>query len=468
MMRKFRNNKGVTLVALAIAVAIIMILTNVVVYNAIDGLRTNKLGNLQADIENLRDKVSNYYSKYGAIPADTSIEYTNISNLSSVIGATDTGKFYVIDLAAMENVTLNYGRDYEKIRNKDVTTKSEINNLTDLYIINFDSHNVFYVAGIEVDGKMYYTDYTEDHKDTVPVTIHGNQEYKDENGDIAIIPEGFEVSDKEDEQTIENGLVIKDESGNEFVWVPVENPIASSETEGTTTKAMAIQKENNYVGLIYTFYNATSSVISRCTEGEFGEPIVISGDSNNGITKDSFQEEYNGMIESVKKHNGFYVGRYELGLDVNNNPMSKKAGSEVTTADASNSNTKTWYGLYSKSKEYAKKDENKSVVSSMMWESQYNAILNWIQTSGIRVDLADSSKTNNSYITGTVESDLTNNIYDIYGCHYEWTLGAINSDKRKIYCGAAYNDFAPSLGLGEYKPTDNYNSFSTHMTLYIK
>lgn len=172
MMKKIKNNKGVTLVSLAIAVAIIMILTNVIVYNAIDGLRANKLANLQTDIENLRDKVSNYYAQNGAIPADTSIEYTNIGNLSSVIGATDTGKFYVIDLAAMENVTLNYGRDYEKIRNKEVTTQSEINNLTDLYIINFDSHNVFYVAGIEVDGEMYYTDYTEDDKDTVPVTIH--------------------------------------------------------------------------------------------------------------------------------------------------------------------------------------------------------------------------------------------------------------------------------------------------------
>lgn len=172
MMKKIKNNKGVTLVSLAIAVAIIMILTNVIVYNAIDGLRANKLANLQTDIENLRDKVSNYYAQNGAIPADTSIEYTNIGNLSSVIGATDTGKFYVIDLAAMENVTLNYGRDYEKIRNKEVTTQSEINNLTDLYIINFDSHNVFYVAGIEVDGEMYYTDYTEDDKDTVPVTLY--------------------------------------------------------------------------------------------------------------------------------------------------------------------------------------------------------------------------------------------------------------------------------------------------------
>lgn len=173
MMKKFKNNKGVTLVALAIAVAVIMILTNVIVYNAIDGLRANKLRNLQTDIENLRDKVSNYYAQYGAIPVK--YKYTNTDNINkidSISSATDTGEFYVIDLAAMENVTLNYGRDYEKIRNKEVTTQSQINNLTDLYIINFDSHNVFYVEGIEVDGKMYYTDYTEEDKDTVPVTIH--------------------------------------------------------------------------------------------------------------------------------------------------------------------------------------------------------------------------------------------------------------------------------------------------------
>ena len=63
MMKKFKNNKGVTLVALAIAVAVIMILTNVIVYNAIDGLRANKLRNLQTDIENLRDKsIINVYN----------------------------------------------------------------------------------------------------------------------------------------------------------------------------------------------------------------------------------------------------------------------------------------------------------------------------------------------------------------------------------------------------------------------
>ena len=44
-----------------------------------------------------------------------------------------------------------------------------------------------------------------------------NEEYIDSNGDKAIIPKGFAVSK---ENIIEDGLVILDAKGNEFVWVP--------------------------------------------------------------------------------------------------------------------------------------------------------------------------------------------------------------------------------------------------------
>ena len=172
MKKVLKRERGITLVALVITVAIILILTNVVIYNAADSIRSTKLQNMQADIENLRDKVSNYYSQYGMIPANTNIEYTNTSNINSISQATDTGPFYVIDLAAMENVTLNYGKDYEKIRNGEATTQEQINKLTDLYIINADSHNIFYVAGIEIDGEIFYTDYSAEDADKVAVEIH--------------------------------------------------------------------------------------------------------------------------------------------------------------------------------------------------------------------------------------------------------------------------------------------------------
>ena len=118
-----KENKGVNLISLTIAVTVILILTGIIIVNSVSSLKSNKLRNMQADIDNLRDKVSNYYSQYGEIPADRNIEYTNTSHINSISDAVDTGDFYVINLAAMENVTLNYGKDYEKIRNGEATTE---------------------------------------------------------------------------------------------------------------------------------------------------------------------------------------------------------------------------------------------------------------------------------------------------------------------------------------------------------
>lgn len=172
MKNLIKKSRGVTLISLVVTVTVILIMTNIVVFNVADSVRTTKLSNMQADIENLRDKVSAYYTEYGMIPADTSIEYTNTNHITSISRATDIGPFYVIDLEAMENITLNYGKDYEKIRNGEAKTQEEINQLRDLYIINSTSHNVFYVDGIKTDSATYYTDYSAKDADKVPVSMH--------------------------------------------------------------------------------------------------------------------------------------------------------------------------------------------------------------------------------------------------------------------------------------------------------
>ena len=45
--------------------------------------------------------------------------------------------------------------------------------------------------------------------------------YIDQYGNKATIPEGFKVSINSTEDDINEGLVIKDDEGNEFVWIPV-------------------------------------------------------------------------------------------------------------------------------------------------------------------------------------------------------------------------------------------------------
>ena len=108
-----KTNKGVTVVTLTITVIIILIITGILIYNANDNVYIKRLTNMYNDISNLRDKVSEYYQEYGAIP--TIGETYNANLPSKVIGANDTGDFYVIDLEKLEGLTLNYGQEYEKI-----------------------------------------------------------------------------------------------------------------------------------------------------------------------------------------------------------------------------------------------------------------------------------------------------------------------------------------------------------------
>ena len=191
---------------------------------------------------------------------------------------------------------------------------------------------------------------------------------------------------------------------------------------------MALKVGENYRGLLYDFTDNGSTVKSGCTTTTSGysEPTLVSSDSSNGVT--DLQSEYNKMITSVSKYYGFYIGRYELGLDGSNNPTSKKAENGIITADASNSETESWYGLYTKCKEYAPEEETKSVVSSMTWGSQYDAMMNWMQKNGINVNAEGNRNTNTT--TGTSETDILKNIYDLYGCHREWTSEANSINNR--------------------------------------
>lgn len=301
--------------------------------------------------------------------------------------------------------------------------------------------------------------------------LEKNEEYTDEDGNVAIIPAGFMIVPENEK--INDGLVIQDENGNEFVWIPVETAVANNEENGTNNKAMAVKTENDYKGLLYEFSENGSEVITGCTTSidNAHEPDILSTydndiNYNNGLfTKDSLQQEYNKMIESVEKYHGFYISRYELGLE-ETTPVSKdtSTNTDVTTADASNSETYTWYGLYSKCKEFAPKSSNKSVVSSMVWGSQYDAMLNWMKKQGEAVEKENDEKTNTSKKTGNNPNDIIRNIYDIYGCHGDWTLSAVSNNLRGYYGG--YN--VSPANIEGTNPTEADVNMSTRISLYIK
>ena len=280
------------------------------------------------------------------------------------------------------------------------------------------------------------------------------------NGQVAWIPEGFAVGVSSTIDEISEGLVITDaideehkSIGNEFVWIPVSSisEIANA-TTGTDSNG-----NQNYQGKLYDFTSTGATEKTGYGQGtnSYKEPDIVSDhDGNteknyldiiNGILGTTYsssytstfladmQKDYNAMIKSAEEYGGFYIGRYEMSKSSSNTAQSKK-NSVALTADNDNTNVdmngNRWYGLYAYGKKYTNTAD--SVVSSMVWGSQYDAMMRWMQDNGVDVTDNIGNNLNTGTTTGTSGTDIINNIYDIYGCHYEWTLEAYDTDGRVV------------------------------------
>ena len=261
MKKYIKQEKGVTLVALAMIVIILIMITTMLVFNAKDSIYIKNLYELKNDISNLRDKVSEYYNEYGKIPA--SVEYAgDVESLGSVLNNKEKSVnsiFYVLDLQAMKGISLNYGKDYEYVKN----TIDPVTDYEDIYIINNITHNIFYVGGIKVkEGdttKMYYTDYTE------PDNTFIDFRYVDG----VKIPDGYyfigktEVDGKEmpvisankDEEIIEGQV-------SQYIWTEQENKIENLpdgiQLESTQSEEEFVNSVNKFKGY---FKNSENKVV---------------------------------------------------------------------------------------------------------------------------------------------------------------------------------------------------------------
>ena len=386
MKKFFQNQKGINLISLTITVLVILILTNIVIYNVRGNLKTQNIKSLQADISNLREKISTYYSQYGGIP--TNKEYTNTGKIDVISPAVDTGKFYVIDLSVLDNLTLNYGRDYEKIKNGEVT---DVNTLSDLYIINEDSHNIFYVEGITLDNQTFYTDYTVNDVDTEAVDLKYVDNVK--------IPDGFYYVGG----TKEKGLVISDvkgddldnsKKGNQFVWIPVEN-------------SLDYKRNINYYD---------TNILEKVT-------------SDTNYLPDGIGDEESAVIDA----RGFFVSRFEAGVE-NGKLVSKKGmpvNSNITQEKAKTS-----------AKNLVNTDSTKSALCS---GTQWDLIMKFVDGKDeFSVTQASSDRHNSSGIanTGANEKDMVCNIYDLEGNAFEYVADKSTVDSSSPYVkrGGSYDN----------------------------
>ena len=333
-------------------------------------------------------------------------------------------------------------------------------------------------------------------------TING----KKGNSNNPTIPEGYipintETSSWGDgtsaptQDSVDHGLVIKDESDNEWVWIPVDKgTLATMYEESSDEKTLCgttgetAVKTKLYSKTITIGKDSNTKTITRTEPGitNYREPDLVVG--SNGLSYDAqdtyyktilgetgtkeqlaqlFVDEYKAMIESVSKYGGFYIGRYEL----------SEAGVQKDEQPLTNTN---WYNLYKKCTEL---NASEKVEARMIWGCQWDVTMNWLISSGAKTSNevnTDSSSWGNykgtsvkandrttvlkasgdeqKLNTGVTTFTIANNIYDLAGNCWEWTQEALSTNYRSDR-GGGYSDYG-SVGPASYRVDDGPGNVS--------
>ncbi len=308
------------------------------------------------------------------------------------------------------------------------------------------------------------------------------------------------------------GIVIKDKNENEWVWVEVPKTTVFSglniDVNGTFTSQNYTDIANKMI--TYAGVYRKGSVNQECNwTDEWYDGC--------GLTQQEYIKAYQAMLKSVYTYGGFWIGRYEAGIDGSITDLTKartthttvtigtspkaisqkdaipynfvycseaqmlanemtpdsnyrsslmfgiqwdlvckflEVKSNLTTADI-NSDSGSW-GNYS--------NIARKITSSRAKQSSNNG-MTWTSISG--------QKESKNIMLSTGASDDTNrlNIYDFAGNEWEWTLEksseSLPCSGRGGSCGNTTNGFVTSArNEADVEGNDNYASFRP--TLYKK
>ena len=182
---------------------------------------------------------------------------------------------------------------------------------------------------------------------------------------------------------LSNGLVIKDAEGNEYVWIEVPKSLYDN-TDYNSSGDQKTNKSIDYAKIEYCLHKYTEDyrkksdgTLTSFTD-EYPSDKVLAG---TGLDSDAYTALKQKMLKSVYENGGFWIGRYEAGIETNRTakgdatiaPISKAGKVEApvypyTYVTCSQAQTLT-----------SKLSTGKSYTSSLMFGVQWDLVLKHIE-----------------------------------------------------------------------------------------
>ena len=274
------------------------------------------------------------------------------------------------------------------------------------------------------------------------VTIPKGFEVVEEEG--TTVPEGIVIQDKDGNQFvwIPVGRVYKDSTGTNYSDIQLGRYTFNT-TNGTPTPVQLAYTEanpENYKQLV-TIYQYYQEYATRANPDG-----IVGSDGLNAIAKN-----LGAFVESVKSNGGYYIGRYEASYGGGTSVADYKPLSKVST-DTSFSTSKLgslWINVIQVdaakiSRNMYNNDNNVGVESDLVNSYAYDTAIVFIQEMG-NANYANKKSVNSTVMNTGTTNDKACNIFDMASNCFEWSTeySVYNNGSDAYPCvhrGGHYND----------------------------
>jgi len=247
------------------------------------------------------------------------------------------------------------------------------------------------------------------------------------------LPDGFTQVEG---TTLENGLTIQDSTGNQYVWVEVPKTTTVYQTAGLNIKDFTTEEYTAIETDLHTYTNDYRNGTSYKDE--------YYSDATTGLKSEQYTELKQKMLKSVYQNGGFYVGKYETGIE----STPKTSGSSTTAPKeipVIKQNAYPYnYVTCSQAQTLANKMESGKYTSSLMFGVQWDLVLKYLETKGTaQADLKTNSTNWGNYANNLWNITNENSKYAPNGSG--WTSGAYgkkDSNKSVLLSTGASETFS--------------------------
>ena len=254
--------------------------------------------------------------------------------------------------------------------------------------------------------------------------------------------------------TLKNGLTIQDSTGNQYVWVEVPKAERVYKTAGLEIKDFTDEEYTKIEDDLHTYTDVYRDGTSN--KDEYYSEV--------GLTNDQYTNLKKTMLKSVYQNGGFYIGKYETGIE-NKPKTSYSVDTAPTETPVIKRNAYPYnYVTCSQAQTLASNMESGNHTSSLMFGVQWDLVLKYLETKGTsQMDLKTDSTSWGNYTNSAWNITNSNSKYAIYDGklkNFDWTSGAYgikDSDTMVLLSTGASDDFSKQ---GIYDLAGNVSEFT--------